>query len=87
MPKHFKPDQSGLPSNLVSSTHISSIELVSFFLRKEFGETDEIDPEKVYTVPTFMAFVLRTLTERFTWPCNRSEASFFDVLKEKFCSK
>ncbi len=87
MPKHCKSDQSGLPSNSVSSTHISSIELVSFFLGKEFGETDEIDPEKVYTVPTFMAVVLRTLSERFTWTGNRSEASFLEVLMEKFGSK
>ncbi len=87
MPKHCKSDQSESPSKSVSSSHISSIDLANLFIKKEFGETDEIDPEKVYSVPTFMVFVLRTLTERFAWPGNRSEASFFDVLKEKFCNK
>lgn len=87
MLKHCKPDQSESSSNSVSSTHISSIELVSLFLKKEFGETEEIDFEKVYTVPTFMAVVLRTLSERFTWTGNRSEASFIEVLMEKFGGK
>lgn len=87
MPKYYKPDQSESPFNSVSSSHISSIDLASLFIKQEFGETEEIDPEKVYTVPTFMAIVLRTLSERFTWTGKRSKASFLEALIENFCSK
>ncbi len=87
MPKYYKPDQSESPSMSVSSRHISSIDLANLFIKKELGETEEINPEKAYTVPTFMAVVLRILSERFTWTGNRSEASFLEVLMEKFGSK
>ncbi|MGE4583301.1 hypothetical protein SDC9_209694 [bioreactor metagenome] len=87
MPKHYKSDQSESPSKSVLSSHISSIDLANLFIKKELSETEEINPEKVYTVPTFMAVVLRTLSERFIWTGNRSEASFLEDLMEKFGSK
>ena len=73
--------QTESPFNSESSSHISSTELTNLFLRKEFGESVEINPDKIYVVPTFMVTILRILTRRSTWTVTRSDESFIDVFK------
>jgi hypothetical protein len=79
--KQDKAAHIGSQSISVTNSQISSIELTNLFLRKEFGESVEINPDKIYVVPTFMIAILRILTRRSTWTVTRSDESFNDVFK------